>query len=148
MNFDTFNGIEFPEDVNSPLPAPVGDFVYVICFVCSGAEVPFYVGETHRLKDRVLDYVRAAFAAPTDFNVGEAIKYLRGKNYRVVVRYKEGADPSKAEKAIIRRLLLEGARLLNGSPGYDYTTADEAAERYFIRGFCDVILCSQSEPSA
>jgi len=84
------------------------------------------------------DYNLANFKAATDFCVGEAVRYLKAKNYRVVVRHKPTSDPRKEERALIRRLLVSGAWLVNCLPRYDYRTDDEAEQREIVQKFCDM----------
>src|SRR5260370_9836846 len=84
------------------------------------------------------DYRLGNFTACTDFSVGEGIKYLKSKNYRVTVRYKSSSDPLRQEKVIIRRLLVSGIRLLNCLPRYDYRTDSENEERVVVQKYCDM----------
>jgi hypothetical protein len=51
--FESFNLMEFPATGTYATGFPVraeGAFLYVICWVNNEQEVPFYVGETARLK--------------------------------------------------------------------------------------------------
>jgi hypothetical protein len=144
MKFEGFNVVDFP-------PPRVG-FVYVFFWVADGVEIPFYVGETDRFQGRMNDYWQAQFAAPTDFKVGEAAKYLKEvTNCRIVVKYKRSADQKaercKEEDAIKQRLRSEGVQLLDDVPGYKYgTTSKEERsarilrERDAVRGFCDMLI--------
>src|SRR5712692_6948896 len=94
--FADFDSTEFPASWAESAHLPgrkqeqeTGGYVYVICWVNSGQEFPFYVGQTRRPRDRMDDYREKQFAASTDFRVGEAIFYLqKEKNFRIVVKYK------------------------------------------------------------
>ena len=98
MNFEGFSTVEFP-----PINPDVPGFVYVWCWINGSEEVPFYVGQTGRLWGRLDDYYWAMFSAPTDFRVGEAIRYLSARGYRITVKYKSSAAPLE-EEAKIKRL--------------------------------------------
>ena len=139
MPFDDFTIADFPF-TNLIRSSQREGFVYVFFWVRGGIEVPFYVGETDRLFGRMNDYRLANFAACTDFCVGEAVKYLTTiKNCKVVVKYRASTDRNKEEKAIIRRLLVSGIRLLNCLPRYDYKNDIETEEREVIQRFCDML---------
>jgi len=138
MCFENFTAIPFP------LP-PCGGVVYVFFFRRPGVEKEtiFYVGQTHRFLGRMEDYRRAAFAASTDFKVGETIRYLR--EYRkctITVKYMQGENPEQHEIAIIHRLRQppNAIPLLNDLNGYNYQEADVDEERHRIKMFCDEIL--------
>jgi hypothetical protein len=64
MKLEGFNTIDFGTSREG--------VVYVFFVATETEEIPFYVGETDRFQGRMDDYVRAQFAAPTDFKVGEA----------------------------------------------------------------------------
>src|SRR5271157_4417146 len=84
MEFNGFSTINFtPDDGHG--------FIYVLCWIAEGREIPFYVGETVSIWQRLDNYFRPWFWAHNDFNVGEAVKYFYARNYRVVVKY----EPSK-----------------------------------------------------
>ena len=117
-----FTAVEFPtlEDVAS-LPRGPGGFVYVISWTRAGnPEVPFYVGQTRRLSDRMWDYCEASFTACTDFRVGKAIQYLGERGCRIILRYKATENRHEEEYKLVRELLVIGTRLLNQVPAYDY----------------------------
>ncbi len=140
MTLEDFEVADFPLQ-KAPSAALSGGFVYVFSMLVDSVDLPFYVGQTNRFSGRMRDYSLANFAACTDFCVGEAIKYLKSeKNYRIVVRYTASSDPLRQEKAIIRRLLVSGVRLLNCLPRYDYRTDDEGVERETVRKFCDMLI--------
>jgi hypothetical protein len=139
MNFDGFSVVDFP-------PANGPGFVYVLCWVAMGEEIPFYVGQTQSIWGRLNDYYWADFQASTDFRVGEAVRYLTTQNLRVVARYKLSADRRKEERAIIDGLDAEGRRLLNNCPSFDYRTATEAVEKIKVRQFIDGLIAPQRLP--
>jgi ribosomal 50S subunit-recycling heat shock protein len=79
-------------------------------------KVPFYDGEAHNVPARMVDYQRAAFAASTDFKVGEAIRYLEQKNIQVEVEIRECPDRRSAkdrQDQMIAKHRSEGTPLLN-----------------------------------
>lgn len=125
--------------VNFPPKSGTG-FIYILCWLSGDEEVPFYVGETQSIWGRLNDYYWAQFQAPTDFRVGEAVRYLSTKNIHVVARYKPSVDRSCKERAIINELRAEGRRLLNDLPVYDYRTADEEQERIGVQKQVDWII--------
>ena len=91
----------------------------------------------------------ANFSASTDFKVGEAVKYLRQRGFRVVVKFRESLDRKGEEKLILQHL--RGTfRLLNDLKGYRYGSADANGERLKIHQFIDQILESpyRVEPAA
>jgi len=138
-----FHAVDFSSDADD-LPGPGERQVYVLCWKSGGTEVPFYVGETNRLRGRMGDYQSAQFAACTDFRVGEAIRYLRDRRgLRIVLRYRETVDPRKDESALIRDLQLSGLRLLNSLPSYNYQEADKDEERRTVQRFCEMLLANE-----
>ncbi len=142
IDFDAFEEMEFPKH---------RDIVYVFHYVGveSGELLPFYVGESSRHVGRFGDYMSANFSASTDFKVGEAVKYLRQRGLRVVVKFKESLDRKGEEKRILQHL--RGTfRLLNDLKGYRYGSADANGERLKIQRFIDQILESPYpvEPAA
>jgi hypothetical protein len=68
---------------------------YVVGFLRGADFVPFYVGETGHMTCRAANYVRAAFAAPTDFRVGMAVKSLRAKGFRILLKHRIGSTDVK-----------------------------------------------------
>ena len=126
-----FITLEFPKNIST---------VYVIFFVKNNKKVPFYVGETGRFLGRISDYISANFKASTDFKVGEAIKYLQGKGYKIIIKYKLSEDRKRDQSEIIKDFQNSGCRLLNELLGYDYKRANENEERERIKRFCDNIL--------
>jgi hypothetical protein len=138
MNFEGFSTVEFP-----PINREVPGFVYVWCWINGSEEVPFYVGQTKRVWGRLDDYYWAMFSASTDFRVGEAVRYLSTKGYRIVVKYRSSADPLKEEAEIIKSLQeCDRRTLLNEPCGFDYRTADEAEERRRVQQFLGTLLLS------
>ena len=117
-------------------------FVYVLCWVADGSEVPFYVGETNSIWRRLHEYYCADVQGPTDFKVGKAVKHLCAKGFRIVVRYKPSTDRVGQQNAIISNLNLQGIKLLNDCPGYKWDIPEEkhAEERLKIQAFMDGLL--------
>jgi hypothetical protein len=144
--FESFNFIrEFPArgTYATGFPARGEGFIYVICWVNNVQEVPFYVGETGRLNERMDDYCAKQFGAATDFRVGEAICYLRDKRgFKIMVRYKPSSDRKKEEYLIVRNLQTSGVRLLNDLLSYNYKHADKQDEREAVHKFCEVLIRS------
>ena len=139
MNLDGFSVVDFP-------PRNDSGFVYVLCWVAMGEEVPFYVGQTQSIWGRLNDYYWADFQASTDFRVGEAVKYLSTQNLLVVARYRLSADRQREETATIISLHAEGRRLLNDCQGFDYRTATKAEETTKVRRFIDGLIASRCFP--
>lgn len=140
FKFREFAEVDFPPPEGT-LPGPPGGYVYVFFWVNKNAEIPFYVGETARLSGRVNDYAIASFSACTDFQVGEAARYLKEvKNYRIIVRYKQSAEREKEEKYLTRELTLAGIRLLKCLPSYDYRNSDPDEERAVVQRFCNMLI--------
>lgn len=123
--FDGFKDIEFPR---------YRDIIYAIYFRENDKDTYFYVGESSRHIGRLGDYLSAKFSAPTDFKVGEAIKYLLCIGYEVGVKYKESQNRKVDEKSVLDELS-KNSKMLNDLPGYDYKTADERQERLKIHDF-------------
>ena len=126
-----FITLEFPKNISA---------VYVIFFVKNNKEAPFYVGETGRFLGRISDYISANFKASTDFKVGEAIKYLQGKGYKIIIKYKPSEDRKRDQNEIIKDFQNSGCRLLNELSGYDYKKANENEKREITKRFIDNIL--------
>lgn len=138
-SYDLFVHVDFPPPAGIQLPASV---VYVFEFMRNGRWSPFYVGETGGFRDRMHDYERAHFAAQTDFQVGEAVRFFASHGYWVRVGYEEVQEIERParERAVIRQKLWAGARLLNCFPGYNYRVADEQEERTAVRRFCWTLI--------
>jgi hypothetical protein len=125
-----------------------GTYIYVIVIEGAGALFPLYVGRTSRLLGRIGDYQAAHFQAPTDFRVGEAIKYLVGeKACTVHFLYRPTTTHRSDEKVMIRELLLSGYLLLNFLASFDYTSASLAEERTLVHRFCNIVF-AQGEAQA
>jgi len=138
-----FHAVDFPPR-EGDLPRRGEGHAYVLCWKANSRDVPFYVGQTNRLQERMSDFQSAQFAACTDFRVGEAIRYLRDqRSLRIVVRYKVSKDPVKDEYTLIRDLQLSGLRLLNSLPSYDYLKADHHEELRTVQRFCEMLLANQ-----
>lgn len=133
--FKDFNVLDFPENIK---------VVYVIFFVKDNKEVPFYVGETGRFLGRISDYISANPKASTDFKVGEAIKYLQEKGYKIIIKYKPSENRGEEQNELIRYLQDQGHRLLNDLSVKNYTDKgfNETEERERIKRFCDNILAN------
>ncbi|GEM_PF-860268 len=127
-----FTDIEFPQHK---------EIVYILYFMENDSvqEVPFYVGESSRGVGRFGDYISAKFSAPTDFKVGEAIRYMRNRGFNVRIKYKESDDRKSEERKIINDLQ-RNSRLLNELEGFNYTVSNESDERTKIHNFIDILL--------
>ncbi len=146
MVFEDFASTEFPEsrkDAYAHFP-PRGDaYIYAICWIDGSREIPFYVGQTKRICERMDDYWTRQFAACTDFRVGEAVRYFKEvKQFRVTVRYKRSPIPRQEEYSIIRYMQTSGMRLLNDLLSYRWNDADQDQERNAIEKFCEVLIRS------
>jgi hypothetical protein len=139
MKFEGFITTDFnPKDFT---PKNVPGFVYILCGIVDGEEVPFYVGETHSVRNRLNDYYWADFQASTDFKVGEAVKYLCDvKKLRVIAKIKASVKRIGDQNEIIATLHQEGKKLLNDCEGYNYKTANQEAERSKIQQFVDLLF--------
>lgn len=127
---DFSHTVEFPKRTH---------VVYVLFYGEDGGK-PFYVGETASFISRMTDYLRATFAAATDFKVGRAVRYLAANNIRIRIGYEEHSDRKAARAAedrLIRQLRDEGVPLLNDLDGYDYRTAAIEEESTRVHQFCD-----------
>lgn len=134
--------MDFADFSTVPLISRDADgFVYVLCFIKGGEEVPFYVGQTQSIWGRLNDYFWADFQACTDFRVGETIKHLNALGVAVIARYKRSADRLREERAIIERLRAEEKPLLNHCGSYDYRSASPEQERARGQQFVDEFLC-------
>jgi len=131
MTFSDFIDIEFPLNP---------DIVYVLYFrkKNDSKETFFYVRQSSRNIGRFGDYVKAGFAAPTDFKVGEAIRHLRKLGCFVGVKYKVSSN-RKVEEKDIMQALEKSYKLLNDLDGYDYKKADENNERLKVHTFINKI---------
>jgi len=125
-----YKDFEFPATPN---------IVYILYTEMKGSQIYFYVGQSSRNIGRIGDYVSAKFTAPTDFKVGEAIKYIRGKNLPIRVLYRETQDPISEENKLIQKLR-SNYTLLNDLRSYDYTKSNEAYEKKNVHDFMDKIL--------
>jgi hypothetical protein len=136
IDFSDFQEMEFPRH---------RDIVYVFHYVIGDDNdaVPFYVGESSRHVGRFGDYMSANFSASTDFKVGEAVKYLRERGARIVVKFKESSDRREEEKQLLHKLR-HSVKLLNDLKGYRYGAADIDDERQKIHRFIDEILSCSS----
>jgi hypothetical protein len=146
MEFEGFITYSFTPKDFTRKSAP--GLVYVACRIADEQEIPFYVGETHSVRNRLDDYCWADFQASTDFKVGEAVKYLCEKGFRVVVKIKASLNRLQEQNEIIARLRQEGIKLLNDCPGYKYETADEANERVRVHQFVDSLLSTAAGATA
>jgi hypothetical protein len=136
MKFDDWTTLDFPPNNG------VG-FVYTLFWVAAdGNETEFYVGETKSIWRRLHEYYDPDVQAPTDFKVGEAIKHLSSKGFRIVVKYKPSTDRVRMQDETIAALKSEGTRLLNDCPGYKWDIPQEKheGERLKIQAFIDALL--------
>lgn len=137
MNFEGFDSIELS-------PRDGRGFVYVLCWTDGTKETPFYVGQTQAIFGRMNDYHWADFQASTDFRVGEAVKHLCAKGFRVTAKYRvSGAsrtEREKEERELIKSLDAEGIVLLNSLSGYNYRDSLPADQRTKIQNFIDGLL--------
>ncbi len=117
-----------------------GRHVYALVVEANGRRFPLYIGQTRRLLGRVGDYQVAQFQAPTDFRVGEAIRYFSDRKHSVTFMYKQTEFHLKDEKALIRELLLNGCMLLNFLGSFDYNNASVEDERKLVHRFCEMAL--------
>jgi hypothetical protein len=131
LEFKDFRILDFPENIEA---------VYVMLLVKNDTEIPFYVGETRRFWGRVSDYISAGFKAPTDFKVGEAIRYLRKRGLKVIIKYKPSDNRKKDQDNLIKYIHGKRRRLLNDLAGYNYRTSSKAEERSRVIDFCDSIV--------
>jgi len=96
------------------------------------------------LSKSLKEYDYASWGCSPDFRVGEALRYLRGKDYQIVTGFKRSSEAKserqKEERSIIQDLQLSGVWLLNYSLAYDRLTADEADERRVVHRFCDMMV--------
>lgn len=122
-------------------PADPGTHVYAIIVTAQNGQFPLYIGQTGRLGGRIGDYTTAQFHAPTDFRVGEAIRYLLTKKLcRVDFFYRPSEAHLQDEKVLIREFLLAGYTLMNFLAAFDYKTANQDEERSLVHRFCDMAL--------
>ncbi|MBN2267725.1 MAG: hypothetical protein JW725_05320 [Candidatus Babeliaceae bacterium] len=130
FDFSDFAEMEFPQHK---------EIVYVLYFSDeSGREVPLYVGESLRGVRRFGDYISAKFSAPTDFKVGEAVRYLQSRGFKVRIKYKESEDRKGEERKIVS-ILRRKSRLLNELEGFSYTASNEEAERTKLYSFLEIM---------
>lgn len=127
-----FTDIEFPKHK---------EIVYILYFRenNSSKEIPLYVGESSRGIGRFGDYISANFSAPTDFKVGESIRYLRSLGFDVRIRFKESSSRKNEEKTVINELQKK-SRLLNELEGFNYSGANKNDERARIRDFVNLLV--------
>lgn len=140
-----------PTTLNIDIPhIPEEAGVYTFFAQDGRQEIPIYVGESSNVHRRIGEYIVSNFDAPTDFLVGEAIKYLQSKGFRIRVcaLLFEGEDKTRKLKqnAIIQEFKDSGFVLLNRDvrhKGYDYHKADKLIERNRIIEFVDLHLLNQ-----
>jgi hypothetical protein len=137
--FSDFIQIPFSDENN---------IVYVVGIIYYKSKfIPFYVGQSSRNIGRFGDYISAKYTAPTDFKVGEAIKYFKSKKYEVFIKYKELKNSKEEEKKLIENVREElqkynknNIKLLNDINGYNYQTSNEEQERKKIEDYVDGFL--------
>ncbi len=96
-------------------------FVYVLFWVDDSKEIPFYVGQTQAVFGRLNDYYWADFYAPTDFNVGEAVK--RFSDHRI----RDWEDFEIHVGHIFRNPV--GRKLVERATDYPYCSAFPGSEK-------------------
>jgi hypothetical protein len=143
MNFDGWITVDFPHGTG---------VVYVFYATKDGKEIPFYVGQTGSFVCRMADYSRAHFDPPTDFNVGEAVKYLRDqKSYQIKVKFGRSSDLEaerlKDEDKIKQGFLSENWLLLNNKIGYDPKVQDKDIQQKRVQDLCDDIIRNSANRS-
>jgi hypothetical protein len=143
--FQDFQKFNFPH-VNFPGDASI---VYVIGIrkPVKGF-FPFYVGESGRQLGRMGDYVTASFKAPTDFHVGEAIRFFQSQGLEIEVRYKVFLKRKDEEKSLQVEIAKRSIPLLKLA-SYDPKKTPEEQERQkeeerqnvhkFCREFVDTV---------
>ena len=133
MQEENFKTIPFPEDEN---------IVYVLRFKRPDKAniIPFYVGESGRGTRRIGEYISAQFAAVTDFKVGIAVRTLRAAGCDVFVSYQSSNNRRVDEAELIKRYTIQGHRLLNAEPSYNYKSADKSAEQARIEQFVATLI--------
>jgi hypothetical protein len=150
MDWSAYTTLEFvpPDGHHAQKRSEKHGFVYIWFFCVGEEEFPFYVGETYRIWGRVDDYYWASFQAPTDFKVGEALRYLGSEKISVKMRFRAVADRNAEEKKLLREF--GKPNLLNSLTGYDYAVADQSNEREevrnFVRGLVQGVRKDQSSP--
>jgi hypothetical protein len=137
------------------LPLGAAGYVYFLLVHCEGRRYPLYVGETNGLADRAGHYKYAGFrpkgrtgeegyanfGAPTDFKVGEALRYLINmRQCRIDLHYRASEFQLQDEHHLIRELQFAGFHLLNTLSGFKSKTAVKEDERKAIHRFCDMTL--------
>jgi len=134
MNFllEDYKVIDIPSTQNR-------NIVYALFFQMNGREICFYAGQSSRHIGRFGDYLSCQFTAPTDFRVGEAIKYLQEKKFVVKAKYREVLDPEAEERQLIRQLS-QTFKLLNRLPAYNYQRSTPQVEKEKVRRFIDEVL--------
>src|ERR1017187_10491154 len=144
MEFEGFTTIDFDPRNFDPRRGP--GFVYIFLFSVGtdGAPIPFYVGQTHSVCHRLGHYYWPDFQAPTDFNVGEAVKRLTAAGCRVIAKYIPSTNRKQDETQKIAECRSQGYTLLNGQKkrGYDYNKTTEAEQRLKVQTFVDDLLAA------
>jgi len=126
--------------INFPKRAD-GHYIYVICWLDNGQQVPFYVGESEMLNEPMDAYCYKSFQSPRDFIVGEAISYLRDeRGFKVIVRYKKSTQAKKDERRTIRDLILSGVHLINCYPIYECNNTNQQDEREAVHEVCNFLI--------
>jgi hypothetical protein len=139
------------DDLDHKMEFPNRKNVVYVLFYGDNEPIPFYVGETDIFGARMADYIRAQFGAPTDFKVGEAIRYLAGQGIRIQVGYEEHPNRQAAkrrEAKLVDQLERSGVPLLNSLPGFKYLEADKTNELKRVHDFCiEQILAHRQQGS-
>lgn len=128
--------------INFPHPPKISA-IYIYFFIRQNKEIPLYVGESGRFRERFGEYLVANHTTSTDFKVGESIYYLQEKGYKIIVKYKPtDANNRKIEQNdFIRDYQRENIKLLNDLKNIiitkSYQREEREKEREKIRQFID-----------
>ena len=126
---DTINDFE---TFNFPL---FSDIVYIVGIQKEEKFIPFYVGQSSRHLGRMGDYISAQFNAPTDFKVGEAVKYIQQKGFLAVVKFKTTNSRQENERRYTMEVMGMGYELLNDLPGFRASISNLEDERKKVQEF-------------
>jgi len=96
MKFDHFSVVTL-----KPAGPEFPNFVYVLCWINGSEEVPFFIGKTSRIRDRLNYYSDAMLSASNGSRVVERIKHWRDKGYRIVVRFKSSTNSQEEELEMV-----------------------------------------------
>ena len=120
------------ESFNFPL---FSDIIYIVGIQGEVNFIPIYIGESTRYLGRMGDYISAQFNTPTDFKVGEAVKYIQSKGFPVGVKFKATKNRREDEIKYLNDIRTLGFKLLNDLSSFDYRTSNSDAEREKVQRF-------------